>query len=54
MDIDSVELGRDIGFAIATLKAFMEPNGVSSMQIKEAIERLENLPLIAELAKGGK
>ena len=38
---EAVSVAEDIGFAIATIKAFMEKPGVSGKQVREAIERLE-------------
>ena len=36
------EVSANIGFALATIKAFMERPGVSAKQVREAIERLES------------
>jgi hypothetical protein len=38
---ETVLASSNIGFAIATIKAFMEPPGVSSKQVHEALRRLE-------------
>lgn len=48
LKIDSVQHGKDIGFAISVLKAFCTNVGVSTEQVAEAIYRLENLPLFQQ------
>lgn len=36
-----VQLAEDVGFAIATMKAFLTPPGTTGSAVKEAIDRLE-------------
>lgn len=36
-----IETAEAIGYALATIKAFMEPIGVNRTQCREAIEKLE-------------
>lgn len=48
LEIDSVQHGKDIGFAISVLKSIVGSKGASGEQIREAIERLENFPLVEE------
>ena len=44
-----IEAGANIGFAIATINAFMSKPGVNGKQIREALEKLDQtLELIAK------
>jgi hypothetical protein len=47
--VDTVLASSNIGFAIATFKAFMEPPGVGDKQVYEALRRLEEaLEIVSE------
>lgn len=47
-DEGRVTASANIGFAIATIKAFMEPPGVQASQVQEALARLDTALEIIE------